>query len=238
MVIKKKLLLPILVFMVILVPALTMAWNYDKNKALAYINCEEITASEFSLIQNNTKSEVITYFRQKYKAEIDKTFWDRSYSGEIPLEILKQRTMDKLTKLKMEQVLAKDKGIIEDISYDAFLDAWNNENNTRKQSIESGKVIYGNKNFGELEYYNYRQSNLVLELKKKLMDNELRPNDGELESYYLQNRDNIYRLGTTAGYRELSEVKEDVAMQIVNAKYDEFIEQKVQHAKIRVGRSN
>jgi hypothetical protein len=235
MVIKKKiLLLSIATTLIILLLAMIMEWSHDKNEALAYINGEEITGSEFLLIQNNGKSEVITYFRQKYKADIDKTFWNRNYNGEIPLEILKQKTMDKLTKLKMEQILAKDKGIIEDISYEAFLDALKNENNTRKKSIESGKVIYGNKQFGELEYYNYRQSNLVLELKKKLMDNELKPSDGELEAYYLQKRDNMYKLGTTTGYRELSEVKEDVAMQIVNTKYDEFIEQMIKKLNLKI----
>jgi hypothetical protein len=198
---------------------------------MATIQGEEITTAEFSLIKNKTKSEVITYFRQTYKSDIDTGFWERAYSGEIPNEILKQKAMDKMKKLKIEQKLAKDKGFIEDISYDAFLDAWSHENRTRQKSIESGKVVYGNSHFDEWDYYTYRQSNLVLALKKKLAEDELKPNDEKIEAYYARNKDNLYSLGTNMGYRELAEVQQDVVMQLVKESYDSFLEEMIQKSK-------
>jgi len=69
---------------------------------------------------------------------------------------------------KIEQIVAKEFGVIADPSYQASFAEWKKENERRKKVKAEGGIIYGPVQYTEDGYYDYRFSMMVLKVKEKL----------------------------------------------------------------------
>ena len=132
---------------------------------VAYMNDSAIDAREYQLFLNDAKAQTAAYFKQHYNADDSPSFWTTSFQGEVPLEKAKELALDRLKEVKVQQLLAKQYGLLDDLSYATFLDKWTKENQRREQALKKNQVIYGPRQYDERGYYTYIFSNLVLQVK-------------------------------------------------------------------------
>ncbi|MGO4376580.1 hypothetical protein AB4Z21_38660, partial [Paenibacillus sp. MCAF20] len=56
---------------------------------------------------------------------------------------LKEDVLDTLIRRKLEQIWAKQKGMVKEIAYHDFVQEWKEENKRRKKAVADKEVIYG-----------------------------------------------------------------------------------------------
>ena len=166
--------------------------NPSDRATIATVNGELISLREFRRVFNGKRAEVFGYFHQKYSAEDNPKFWTTGYAGEVPIEMAMNQTLEELKKIKVQQILAKQKGIIDDIGYSAFLKDLQNENARRKHAIQNHQVIYGPVHYGENEYFSYVFNKMQIKLLQKLREVEA-VNEKELEDFYKSIKDRLYK---------------------------------------------
>lgn len=172
------------------------AQNLPQDTAIvAYVNGEPVIVREFIQQAQNERSQVIRLFRIKYDCEYDNDFWNRSFDGTTPSDLLKEKTMDTMVQIKVQQILAKNYGINSNISYTEFLKALEQENLRRINAKRNGEVIYGPVQYSEAVYYNYLFSNMVIQLKYLLSEQVFMISDDVLQTEYEQVKDTLCMKG-------------------------------------------
>jgi hypothetical protein len=162
---------------------------------VAVVNGESIVLREFMRRTENERSQVIRFFRTKHGCEYNNDFWDKTYDGETPTEVLKKKTIDTLAQIKIQQIEAKKWGIMPDISYQGFLRLLKKENKLRLEARSMNRVIYGPVQYSEEVYYNYLFTNMVNQLKDTLDDKIFNISDDKLREVYETDKDRLYRKG-------------------------------------------
>lgn len=176
----------------------------QQREYVAKVNGESIEEKEFLRQLNLERAVTANYFKQKYNAEVNGDFWTRDFGGEVPVQYAKERTLKECIRIKIQQTLAKEQGLMEDITYTAFLKKLIEENKTRKDAVKNHQVIYGPEQYDENGYFSHMFSNLVNRLKEKLLDSEFKPSDAELREYYEKVKDIHYKKEDTVEFQAIS----------------------------------
>ena len=150
---------------------------------------------EFMLIARQLKPVVISRFRDLPGGTFSKDFWVKEINGKFPADVLKKMTLDTLVRIRVQQIRARQAGIIGDFSYSAFLKSLESENKRRKEAKEKGQVIYGPVQYSEQVYYNYLLTNMIARLMDYLPGADLALTEEKLQSYYSGNREVSCRRG-------------------------------------------
>ncbi|MGG1554581.1 peptidyl-prolyl cis-trans isomerase [Paenibacillus ferrarius] len=199
-----KLGLSLLLFICIMAGTGTYYKLKDPQDVVVLINGEPVTVAEFNLLLKDNLAFTYAYFKNKYGIDDKKDFWESTYSGENPLTVVKERTLENLKKIKVQQRLAKEKGVIDEISYTSFLTKWKEENRRRQAAVKSNKVIYGPVQYAEKDYYHYVLSNMITKLKATLQSQkEIMTSDDVLRRYYEENKLN-FRASDTKKIEEIA----------------------------------
>ena len=189
----KRFALVLSIISVVLVVAFVLGIVFVKDTkindtdVIATVNGYDITAVELQNQMMAQKGYVIEEYGDDFET-IDEKFWTADVGGTTPIEILRERALDFLTRYKVEQQIAVENGILkkENTTYEFFLEAMRRENQDRSQKIASGQVVYGVKEYTESSYFTYVYSNLQIENKEKLgkKGNALYADDKELSAWY------------------------------------------------------
>lgn len=171
--------------------------EYLKEEVVLTIDDYEVTYSEFMPFLQNNKALTVNYFKEKYNVEYNKDFWTNVYHGENPLAHAKQNAVDDLLKIKIEQMLMKENGVIHDISYEAFLNSLDNENAQRKEKLQNKQPIYGPTQYGAFEFYSYSQSINYQKLIHKMAE-EAR--NTKTDEFFMELYDEIKQFYFDSGY--------------------------------------
>lgn len=161
-----------------------------------------ITEPEYDFFLKQTKSDVRRYFKSTYGVDLGDGGWERLYGGEKPKEVWETVARKEAVRFKTEQVLALEKGIVADISYDYFLESLQSENERRRKVTAEGGILYGLLQYTEKTYYDYLQSNLRIQLKSSLADAELKLDESTLAEEYEKMKDPVFH----EGYEIVAEV--------------------------------
>ncbi len=173
-----------------------LAWNikesdYTNNlkftdSIVVFINGMEVTEDEFRLHLNRNIAMTYNYFFKKYHVTNHSDFWQKCFNGEIPLEYIKTKTLEKLIHIKTIQKLAIELGLLKNYSFNEFTKQWKEENYKRRLKYQEGEIVYGPFQFSVEDYYDYLFSNLVIKVQNKLNETKFVPNQKELRSFYDQ----------------------------------------------------
>ncbi|MDQ0897816.1 peptidylprolyl isomerase [Paenibacillus sp. V4I7] len=177
--------------------------KYSGGATVFTVNGEPVSKDEFMNVMSGLRANVFSYFVQKYGVTDSAKFWATSFQGEIPIEVLKQKTLDKMKRIKTEQIVMKSNGIASDISYSGFLDKLKAENERRKKAVENKQAIYGPQQFDATGYYEVLHGNRMEELKNKLADKELLSSDEEIKNAYDENKETMYKKIDSIKYEKI-----------------------------------
>ena len=162
---------PVIIFVFLLCSLVSFSnTENDTVRIIASINGEPIVLKELKLCEQ--------------KEKISST--DLSYPNE--------NSVQNAILIKLQQQLAKKLGLVNDISFSSFLNDFHSENNRRSLALEHKKVFYGPTRLTEENYYNYRFSNLVIEIKKYLAEKEFKLSEINLKTYYESIKDSLFKI--------------------------------------------
>lgn len=199
-----------IIFLVVLLIA--VGCNKTKPTFVAWLDNEAITKSEMKHWMLLEKANVYNYFYRKYKVEDSKHFWTQKKGDEIPLEKLKETAIQKAKRCKIQQLLAREKGIIKTANFDEIVGKMKKVNAERKQKVEKGEPIYGPVQFTTRTWFFHVFDKMVIELKNELAKNELKPGNEEL----MQMQKNSGQASVdNSGF---------LTMQYVDSNYEEYID--------------
>ncbi len=160
---------------------------------IAKVNGEPIRKNEFLRQLKLERTDTFEYFRQKYNADPSGDFWNKSFSGEVPIDYAREKTLEECAAVKVKQILARENGLIDDISSEAFLKDLAAENKRRKEAVKNNLPVYGPVQYDENSYFIQVLSNLTIKTKEKLLEGEFKPTEEELRDYYEKVKDELYK---------------------------------------------
>lgn len=159
--------------------------DVEDIQTVATMNGEPIQIPEFMLILNNNYvAKTYNYFSNNYGVKNYKDFWTTVYGNEKPIDYAKNLALKELIRIKSEQILMKEYGVANDISYGSFLNELEQENKRRKIAVDNNQVIYGPIEYSEYQYFSHVFANHVVELKKKLEKETFNINESDLRALY------------------------------------------------------
>ncbi|MDF2652411.1 MAG: PpiC-type peptidyl-prolyl cis-trans isomerase [Paenibacillus sp.] len=196
--IKNKIVVLSIGSIVIIAAAIAGIYTYAKDRPstiAAYVNEQPVTKQEFHLYMQDQIAAVAAYFYQQYGVGVDRNFWDKSFNGETPQELLKTKTMSKLISAKVMQQLAQQRHIVNDISYPAFLQQLEEENRRREKAVLAKEVIYGPTKYDEKQFLSYSLGRMDEKLQE-IFENEMsQVSEETLLAQYESDKDKFYHLG-------------------------------------------
>ena len=183
--------------------------NQTDNRVIATVNGEEIPYKEFDRIMRENREYIHVYFQRKYNVDWkkEKDFWTTKYGNEVPIEVNRKKSIDDAIRFKIQEILCKQQGLVDNISYSAFLQGLKKENEYRKKAVENKQAIYGSTELNESEYFTYYYGRLFTQLKTDLIEQKVNISDGELkkryeamkDSFTKQDKYNIDRISVSFG---------------------------------------
>lgn len=217
---KKLTILAVILIFVISLLTISSILNHlttvKDNDTILTVNGEQVSLNEFLTVLSGLRSNTYSYFSQKYGSTDSKNFWTTSFNGEVPVNVLKQKTIDALKKLKIEQMLMKQYGITNDISYSGFLKDFKAENERRKIAVGENHAIYGPMQYEEKIYYDNLQTERIEKLKQRLSGKKFFISEEEIKIFYNDNKDEKYKNKDSIKIEKIAlpiiNVYEDVSM--------------------------
>ena len=154
-----------------------------------YVDGVPVAAGEFAdLLNARYRTAALAHFSEMGEDISDtETFWNRKVGDTTPAEYARSLGFDEMVRIKVIQTLMKEHGIQQDISYSAFLEAFSQENDSRKNAVSNGEVIYGPETYQRFDYYTYLFSNNQNELERALFSDALKPGEQQMREWFLQN---------------------------------------------------
>lgn len=164
-----------------------------RNPFSLTINESKIDKEEFLDAAAQKKYEVISYFSGKMGGNIDSGFWKSEIDGEIPYEKLALEAVEQLKYVHAVYGLAKEKGYIDDDSYQGLLERWEAENQSRQEKIAKGEAVYGLSEY-TLELYREYEMDTLQKLYCEDLENEgMEITDADREQYYEEHKESYQR---------------------------------------------
>lgn len=188
----------LILFFIIQLPAISKKETKSPRSliipVIASVNGENITGEEFRLFINQNRAMTFNYFVNKYKADLSRReFWSTQFGDENPTEYIKDTALQSSIMVKLQQVVAREKGIVSYIDYSDFKDRLVQENARRKYDKENSGIIYGPVKYTTKMYYNYLFSQMLIALKRKMAQHEFKISDMELNQEYESTKNERFR---------------------------------------------
>ncbi|WP_168119711.1 peptidyl-prolyl cis-trans isomerase [Paenibacillus sp. HB172176] len=185
-----------LIFAGLLMAGNSRGSQHKENDVLT-VDSEPVSMEEFQAKMEEEKPEVFVYFHEKYGANQERGFWTTPFGREVPLDKLKEQTLQDLVRTKIEQIVGKEQGAIKDISYSAFLRNLAKENQRRQDAIKNNEAVYGTASVTALNYFRTTYDEMVTEVKEKLAKNEFRLSDEQIKQMYEADKETLYKVQDT-----------------------------------------
>lgn len=177
--------------------ALTALWGLAGPRraaapSVATLNGDvQISVREFERALLGERALVLNTFQQRAGVGDGRHFWTTPMAGQTPIDLARTRALGVLTRQKVQLVLARRAGLIQDLSDQAMLAELARENDRRRAVLARGGVIYGPTQYDEAGYLDYRLTNLVQAQVRALAT---RPRSREaLVAYYQQVKARTYQ---------------------------------------------
>jgi len=187
------------------------------------VNRYAVSAEEFRWFMLQERAYVFQDVKTKCNIDYGKDFWNRDCAGTTPKKIIEKRTIDRIVRDKVQQLLFKDLGLIQDASYSAFLENLEKLNASRERAVQLGQVIYGPVRYSALQYYGHWMATLQIQAKEKLAQERLGVTDEQLQALARKKWPN----------RPYEKNKELVKAKYVDQAYQKLVDEMVAKAMVR-----
>lgn len=141
-----------------------------------------ISQEHLELYENDLRAQVTSYFYNQYQADPNEEgFWEMSFDGEVPGDMLRKEAMDQLVYDTVERIEASERGLDIEITLGDIKKSLEQTNKARK---DPDSISYGPSQYGLEEYISRTQMEAQDYLMEKLLKEELVPTEEELQAVY------------------------------------------------------
>jgi hypothetical protein len=179
----------------IMFPVALLAWALPVNAATAdadvvmTVNQQIVSQPEFAWFMEQERAGIFEYFKATCNLEDGKDFWTHECAGTTPRAMLQRRTVDRVTREKVEQILFQELGLIQDLRYSSFLENLEKLNRQREEAKKNGQVLYGPVRYTQRQFYGHWKASLQIEAKAKLALGKLAATDQAVRAFYDQSKE-------------------------------------------------
>lgn len=158
---------------------------------MMFVDRQPVCKPEFVWFMQQERAGLFQYVKSSFNVDYGSNFWDRDLGGTTPRQILQQRTIRSITREKVEQTIFHQLGLIENTSYDAFLDDLERTNKERAESASQGKIVYGPVRFSQVQYYENWIAGLRIRAIEKLDQTRWKVTEGQIRDFYEHHKENF-----------------------------------------------
>ena len=184
------------------------------------------------------KAELIYYMRD-YSALVaseletsygvdssEEGFWGNTYGELVPIEYLKDYTVDWIARVKIEQLFAQEKGIETPLYWDEQHAEMERENEERRAAASAGEIVYGALERNFVAYFSNMYNAMRVEMVETLLDEgAFAFTDEEFRQYYADHYAN--------GPATYEESLEAIRLSLAQEHYDAMVDARLENAEIR-----
>ncbi len=230
---KKQVIFIVIAVIALICAAAGIIWsrsNAQKNQFSLAINGEQISEEEYLQCMNLVQYNTMVTLRSENHDVSDQELWTTTYeNGKTGYEYLAEQTVEKLKYMHAIYDIAKDKGYIEDPTYEGMLHRMEQENQSRSEKIAKGEVVYGLKEYSTEMYQDYELSMIQEKYMYDESNKDMELTEEEIQEHY-DSRDWI--VGEDARKADLAEARAAVIDELRRARYEELIEEKTKVAEV------
>jgi hypothetical protein len=157
--------------------------------AALVINQHEVSREEFRWFMEQERGGVFRHFKTRHNLEDGRGFWTHEIEGTTPKAMLQSNSVARITREKVEQILFRELGLVQDISYATFLAQLERLNEERERAAKLGRTVYGPVRYTQLQYYQHWKATLRAQAGEKLAEKQWAPREEDLRKFYNENRD-------------------------------------------------
>lgn len=152
---KKTTIIAAAILIVIFIAIAVFYKNQENSRFSLTVGGERIQKEEYLQTMYDTMHEVTAYFKGRYKVSAGNIDWNHAYGGEVPSQVLTDRTVGKITDRISVYKVAVRQGYVDSVSYEGLLKRMKAENARRKNKIQRGETVYGLSEFSLKTYLEY-----------------------------------------------------------------------------------
>lgn len=220
---------------VILITLVMCVVGYNLSRFKLSISDSIITKETYLQIMNKNVPEVTKYFKEKGVSNSGRDFWVTSIDGEIPYKVLTDKTLDELKYIAAVYEIAQEKKYIEKDALKTLSERIEQENKTRKESIEKGEPVYGLAEFSADTFLEYEMDTLQKMYCDDIENDGMEITDTQREKYYNENKDRLFNKNDDIS---ISYIKIDYEQQGSDEKYQLYKDMLNQMYKSCIGGSH
>ena len=136
------------------------AANSHEEFVVFTVDDQPVTFREFYHSVNHVRGGVIASFIVRGLDFGTPDFWHTYIDDVTPFQALMQGAVERAARIKIVQIQAMEYGLIEDISYEAFMLGFDQENERREGLVDAGGVIFGPQQYNESLFFDIQMANL------------------------------------------------------------------------------
>jgi len=148
------------------------------------VNGEPVTFLELEHSLSHVRGNVIASNVVRGASFGSPDFWHEEIDGVAPVETLLNEAVQRAARIKLMQMESQSHGLIDDISYAAFVESFVMENIRRGDVLQEGGVIFGPQHYDDKSlFFDISSANLEAELRRMVAD-DMRASDEEVIALY------------------------------------------------------
>lgn len=162
-----------------------------------FVNGQSVPKEEFVWFMQQERAGVFQFFKAKSNLDYETNFWDRKFSGTTPRALLWQRTVQRIVREKVQQLLFLELRLVDNIQYASLVENLEIMNNERESAVQQGRVVYGPVRYTQLQYYGHWMAKLRLRATEQLAQSRWDVSDRQVKKFYGRNKKK-FRVGETS----------------------------------------
>jgi hypothetical protein len=203
--------------------------------AVLFVNRQSIGAEEFAWFMQQERAGVFQFVKAKFNLDYGTNFWDRELSGgDTPRSLLRQRTVERIVREKVQQLLFRELGLVQDTGYASFLKNLEAMNNERESAARQGQVIYGPVRYSALQYYEYWMTNLRLRAIEKLSQSRWNVSDAQVKDFYERNKERYHTQSAAQAVLSFEKARPLARSQYLDSLYNQLVSERIKQADVRL----
>ncbi|MEV6512356.1 hypothetical protein [Streptomyces sp. NPDC051642] len=195
---------------------------------VATIDGQAVPVRELALFLAQERAATFAYFHERFGAGDHPGFWTTAYGARTPRDYLKSRALKDVTRVTVEQQLARRHSLVTDTRYAAFRQSLAEENARRRDALARHQPVYGPTRYREADYFTYVTSRIGSQLEDTLVEHGDIPVTGTLlRRFYGTHRADY-------GQSSFDEVTAEVRQDYTHAAYQSLIDRRADAATVVV----
>ncbi|WP_413378190.1 hypothetical protein [Alkalihalobacillus sp. 1P02AB] len=164
-----------------------------------------IPEEEFRMFVQDEKAATASYFYEKYGVGDSEYFWGTEYGGEKPISVAKKNALEKLLKVKVEQELAVQYGVLTNSHFQTITEA-----------IQSENSMYGVEELNVFQEYMVFHSKVFLDTLAIFKRETASVEEDRMMEFYYENKDRLFLEQTDVEASIISFTLKNGEEQVVN----------------------